>query len=204
VAGAEAARRAVARGSRVTLLEAKPELGRRARTAGLRRGRERWRLYLEWLTGELCSHVVDVRLRQTASDIAALDPDLVILATGSRPRRAGWHDNQYGLVADADEVIVSPPEPRGSASAVIVDQEGGFTAPTAAESLRHAGWTVQIITDLPFVTAKVDPPQVWFVRRRLKKAGVTLRGTQSSDTVRAAGRSSIRSRTKSPQSRHQT
>lgn len=178
VAGAEAARRAAARGSRVTLLEAKPELGGRARTAGLRSGRERWRLYLEWLAGELRSHGVDVRLGQAAdaNDIAALDPDLVILATGSRPRRAGWHDNRHGLVADADEMIVSPPEPRGSASAIIVDQEGGFTAPTAAESLCHAGWTVQIITDLPFVAAKVDPTQVWFVRRRLKKAGVTLRG----------------------------
>jgi hypothetical protein len=153
-------------------------LGGRARTAGLRRGRERWRLYLEWLAGELHSHGVDVRLGQAAdaNDIAALDPDLVILATGSRPRQAGWHDNQYGLVADADEAIGSPPEPRGSASAIIVDQEGGFTAPTAAESLCHAGWTVQIITDLPFVAAKVDPTQVWFVRRRLKKAGVTLRG----------------------------
>lgn len=119
-----------------------------------------------------------MRLGQAAdaSDVAALDPDFVILATGSRPRRAAWHDNHYGSVADADEVIVSPPEPRGSASAIIVDQEGGFTAPTAAESLCHAGWTVQIITDLPFVAAKVDPTQVWFVRRRLKKAGVTLRG----------------------------
>src|SRR5213083_2200095 len=74
-------------------------------------------------------------------------------------------------------MIVSPPEPGKSAGAIIVDQEGGFTAPTAAESLRHAGWTVQIITDLPFVAAKVDPTQVWFVRRRLKKAGVTLRGS---------------------------
>jgi len=163
----------------VTLLEAKPELGGRARTAGLRRGRERWRLYLEWLAGELRSHGVDVRLGQAAdaSDIAALDPDLVILAAGSRPRRAEWHDNHDGMVADADEVIVSPPQPRGSASAIIVDQEGGFTAPTAAESLCHAGWTVQIVTDLPFVAAKVDSTQVWFVRRRLKQAGVTLRGT---------------------------
>jgi 2,4-dienoyl-CoA reductase-like NADH-dependent reductase (Old Yellow Enzyme family) len=178
VAGAEAARRAAARGSRVTLLEAKPELGGRARTAGLRRGRERWRLYLEWLASELRSHGADVRLGQAAdaSDIATLVPDLVILATGSRPRRAGWHDNRHGLVADADEVIVSPPGPQGSASAIIVDADGGFTAPTAAESLCQAGWTVQIITDLPYVAAKVDPTQVWFVRRRLKKAGVTLRG----------------------------
>jgi glycine/D-amino acid oxidase-like deaminating enzyme len=179
VARAEAARRAAARGSRVTLLEAEPELGGRARTAGLRRGRERWRLYLEWLAGELHTHGVDVRLGQAADakDIAALDPDLVILATGSRPRRAEWHDNHHGLVADADEVIVSPPRPRGSASATIIDQEGGFTAPTAAESLSHACWKVQIITDLNFVAAKVDPTQVWFVRRRLKKAGVTLRGS---------------------------
>jgi dimethylglycine catabolism A len=155
----------------VTLLELKPELGGRARTAGLRRGRERWRLYLEWLAGELHSHGVDVRLGQAvdANDIAALDPDIVILATGSQPRRAGWHDNHDHLVADADEVIVSAPEPRGSASAIIVDQEGGFTAPTAAESLRHADWTVQIITDLPFVAAKVDPTQVWFVRRRVPR-----------------------------------
>src|SRR5215469_8941552 len=179
VAGAEAARRAAARGSRVTLLEAEPELGGRARTAGLRRGRERWRLYLGWLAGELRSHGVDVRLGQAAdaNEIAALDPDVVILATGSRPRRAEWHDNHHGMVADADQVIVSPPGPRGSASAIIVDQEGGFTAPTAAESLHHVGWTVQIITDLPFVAAKVDPTQVWFVRRRLKKAAVTLRGS---------------------------
>jgi 2,4-dienoyl-CoA reductase-like NADH-dependent reductase (Old Yellow Enzyme family) len=178
VAGAEAARRAAARGSRVTLLEAKPQLGGRARTAGLRRGRERWHLYLEWLAGELRGHGVDVRLGQAAdvSDIAALDPDMVIVATGSRPRRAGWQDNHDALVADADDVIVTPPEPRDGASAIIVDQEGGFTAPTAAESLCRAGWTVQIITDLPFVAAKVDPTQVWFVRRRLKKAGVALRG----------------------------
>jgi 2,4-dienoyl-CoA reductase-like NADH-dependent reductase (Old Yellow Enzyme family) len=178
VAGMEAARHVAMRGSRVTLLEEKPKLGGRADTAGLRRGRERWRLYLDWLATELDSHGVDVRVGQTATaeQVAALGPDLVILATGSRPRRTAWHDDPEAPIADADDVIVSPPVPRGNGSATIVDCEGGFTAPTAAESLCRAGWQVRIITDLPFVAAKVDATQVWFVRRRLKQAGITLRG----------------------------
>jgi 2,4-dienoyl-CoA reductase-like NADH-dependent reductase (Old Yellow Enzyme family) len=178
VAGAEAARHAALRGSRVTLLEEKPKLGGRADTAGLRRGRERWRLYLDWLATELDTHGVDVRLGHAvdAEQIAALGPDLVILATGSRPRRTAWHDDPEAAIADADAVIVSPPVPRESAHVTIVDFEGGFTAPTAAESLCGAGWTVRIITDLPFVAAKVDATQVWWVRRRLKQAGVTMLG----------------------------
>jgi hypothetical protein len=178
VAGMEAARHAAMRDSRVTLLEAKPQLGGRAGTAGLRRGRERWRLYLDWLATELETHGVDVRLGQAAdaAHIAALRPDLVILGTGSRPRRTAWHDDPEASIADADDVIISPPVPRGSASVTIVDWDGGFTAPTAAESLCGAGWKVRIITDLPFVAAKVDATQVWIVRRRLKQAGVTLLG----------------------------
>ncbi|MGY1683223.1 FAD-dependent oxidoreductase [Geodermatophilus sp. SYSU D01176] len=177
VAGAEAARRAARRGNRVTLLEERPRLGGRARTAGLRRGRQRWDLYLDWLDAELRDLGVDIRLGApaTADTIAALAPDSVVLATGSRPRRTSWHDSGVA-VADADEVIVAPPVPRGSGAVTIVDAEGGFTAPTAAEALVGAGWTVRIITDLAYVAATVDPTQVWFVRRRLKKAGVDLQG----------------------------
>jgi 2,4-dienoyl-CoA reductase-like NADH-dependent reductase (Old Yellow Enzyme family) len=178
VAGMEAARHAAMRGNRVTLVEAAPQLGGRAQTAGLRHGRERWRLYLDWLAAELDSHGVDVLVGQAADagHIAELAPDLVILATGSRPRRTALHDDPEASVADADDVIVSTPAPHRGANVTIVDWEGGFTAPTAAESLAEAGWNVRIITDLPFVAAKVDATQVWFVRRRLKQAGVAMVG----------------------------
>jgi dimethylglycine catabolism A len=177
VAGAEAARRAARRGHRVTLLEERPRLGGRTRTAGLRRGRERWDLYLDWLEAELRALGVDLRLGQpaTVAAVTALAPDRVVLATGSRPRPTPW-DGQDVAVADADEVIVVPPVPHGTGGAIVVDAEGGFTAPTAAEALVKAGWAVRIVTDLPYVAAKIDATQVWFVRRRLKKAGVALEG----------------------------
>jgi dimethylglycine catabolism A len=111
----------------------------------------------------------------TVDLVTALAPDTVVLATGSRPRRTPWHDSDV-VVADADDVIDAPPVPHGTRTAMIIDDEGGFTAPTAAEALVGAGWDVRILTDLPYVAAKVDPTQVWFVRRRLKQAGVELQG----------------------------
>ena len=78
-------------------------------------------------------------------------------------------------MVDADTVVGDaphPPEP--GARALVVDDEGGFVAPTAAEALVATGWTVAIATSLTSVAAGVDPTQVWFVRRRLKLAGVEL------------------------------
>ena len=57
---------------------------------------------------------------------------------------------------------------------MVVDDEGGFVAPTAAEALAAAGWHVRIVTPLTSVAADVDATQVWWVRRRLKQTGVDL------------------------------
>jgi hypothetical protein len=55
---------------------------------------------------------------------------------------------------------------------MLVDEEGGFVAATAAEALASAGWSVRIATSFMSVAADVDPTQVWWVRRRLKQAGM--------------------------------
>lgn len=178
-AGAEAARRAARRGAEVVLLEERDRTGGRARTAGARRGRERWDLWLDWSDAELAAAGVDVRRGAAAGveDVLALDPAAVVVATGSLPRAHTWAEDPALSVRDADEVIEAPPRPRGSGRALVLDTEGGFVAPTAAEALVAAGWSVQVVTDLPVVAGAVDPTQVWFVRRRLKQAGVALVGS---------------------------
>ena len=177
VAGAEAASRAAERGSSVVLLEQGDRIGGRAELAGRRPGRERWGLYLDWLVERLERTGVDVRLgtAATVGDVLALEPDSVVVASGSTPRWPSWVAGAPSTVVDADSVVArTPPPTEPGAVALVVDDEGGFVAPTAAEALAAAGWTVRIATSLTSVAAEVDPTQVWFVRRRLKLAGVEL------------------------------
>ena len=56
--------------------------------------------------------------------------------------------------------------------ALVLDDEGGFLAPTAAEALVAAGCTVEIATTHTSVGALIDPTQQPFVLRRLALAGV--------------------------------
>lgn len=177
VAGAEAAYRAAERGARVTLFERTQHIGGRARIAAQRRGRERWHLYLAWLSEQLQRTGVDLRLGVEAApaDVLALHPDLVIASSGSTMRSPSWVAGPPSPVVDADQVVDTAPRPPGPGACVLVaDDEGGFVAPTAAEALVAAGWTVRIATTLPAVASFVDPTQIWWVRRRLKKAGVEL------------------------------
>lgn len=177
VAGAEAAYRAAQLGSVVIVFERSGQLGGRARIAGSRQGRERWGLYLSWLADQITDTGVDLRLNTdpTVDDILGLDPDAVLIASGSTLRLPEWAFESPIAVVDADLVVsAAPTPPQDGAVALIVDEDGGFIAPTAAEALIAAGWTVRLITSLPSVAARVDPTQVWFVRRRLKLAGVEL------------------------------
>ena len=87
-AGWPAWRRPARRRSAVTavvLFERRPELGGRARLAGLRRGRERWHRYIDWLRDEAEAAGAESALasRRTPQDVLAERPDAVIVATGS-------------------------------------------------------------------------------------------------------------------------
>src|SRR4029450_12093832 len=61
-----------------------------------------------------------------------------------------------------------------SPSALVLDDEGGFLAPTAAERLVAEGFTVEIATTHPVVGADIDPTQQPFVFRRLALAGIVM------------------------------
>ena len=91
-AGLEAARVAAERGHEVVLLEAAREPGGQVRLAARATPRRADLMgIVDWLAAECRLSGVDIRCDTVADgpDIAALEPDVVIVATGGRPRAAG-------------------------------------------------------------------------------------------------------------------
>jgi dimethylglycine catabolism A len=172
VAGLEAARGAALRGHDVVLFERRPELGGRARLAARRRGRERWLLYVDWLREEAVDAGVELRVGVDADAQAVLaeQPDAVVLATGSVLRDEARLPGPVPVL-DVDELLEHGP-PHFAGRVLVLDDEGGFLAPTAAEAL--AGREVEIATSHPSVGAQIDPTQLPFVLRRLYEQGVAL------------------------------
>jgi dimethylglycine catabolism A len=157
------------------LYERRPGLGGRARLAGLRKGRERWALYIDWLRAEAEGAGAELRtgVDATAQHVLADAPDAVILATGSRLRSTAAIPGPV-LVVDVDVLLEhGPPEVR-TRSALVLDDEGGFLAPSAAERLVAEGFSVEIATTHPVVGAEIDPTQQPFVFQGLELAGVVM------------------------------
>jgi hypothetical protein len=174
VAGLEAARGAALRGHSVVLLERREQLGGRARLAGARRGRDRWARYVDWLRGEAQAAGAELRsgVAATAQAVLAESPDAVILATGSALRPSAVLPGPVPVI-DVD-ALLEHGAPVGAGSALVLDDEGGFLAPTAAERLAADGFAVEVATTHPVVGAEIDPTQHPFVIRRLALAGVAM------------------------------
>jgi dimethylglycine catabolism A len=171
VAGLEAARNAALKGHDVVMLERAAHIGGRARLNAVHGWRPSWAQYLDWLTAELADLGVAVRSGAAASvaEVLALAPSVVVVATGSRLRPMPGSS-----LVDADEVIATPPAPRGDGIAVLIDDDGGFVGPTAAAALAEQGWSVTLATPLPALAAEVDATQIRFVHERLAKAAPTV------------------------------
>jgi hypothetical protein len=97
----------------------------------------------------------------------------VILATGSRLRDTAAIPGPVPVL-DVDVLLENgPPEVR-TRSALVLDDEGGFMAPSAAERLIAEGFSVEIATTHPVVGAEIDPTQQPFVFQSLELAGVVM------------------------------
>jgi 2,4-dienoyl-CoA reductase-like NADH-dependent reductase (Old Yellow Enzyme family) len=175
-AGLEAARVAALRGHRVVLFERRPVLGGRARLAGLRFGRERWNIYIDWLRGEAEAADADIRVGVEADVDAVLGerPDAVVVATGSILRPEARLPGPLPVL-DVDELLDGADLPdQSSGSALILDDDGHQLAPTAAEKLVEAGFEVEIATTHPAVGDLIDATQLPLVLQRLARDGVRL------------------------------
>jgi NADPH-dependent 2,4-dienoyl-CoA reductase/sulfur reductase-like enzyme len=178
VAGLEAARSAALRGHHVVVFERRSVLGGRARLAGLRSGRERWRRYIDWLRLEAEAAGVEIRVgvEADAQAVLAERPDAVIVATGSVLRPQARLPGPLPVL-DVDELLEGGvdgfPDP-STGKALILDDDGHQLAPTAAEVLVEAGFVVEIATTHPAVGSLIDATQSPFLLQKLARDGVRL------------------------------
>ena len=175
VAGLEAARSAGLRGHKVVILDKESKAGGRAGLNARYGWRPTWQRYLDFLLAEIEEAGVEVRygVEATPGVILGLEPDEVILATGSKVRDAFLTSTSIPT-HDADDIIVRTPAPAEASTAVIVDEENGFCGPTAAVALAESGWNVIIATPLQMVAGDVDGTLLPFVHRRLEGAHATI------------------------------
>jgi NADPH-dependent 2,4-dienoyl-CoA reductase/sulfur reductase-like enzyme len=152
----EAARVAALRGHKVTLFEARANLGGSLRLASLAPTRQTMADLLVWLEQEIYRLGVEVHLNSfvDASDIAAEKPDHVIVATGSSPRMDGIQLIAAGEpIAGIDrphalsslDLFENPQRPLGK-NAVVIDDVGHFEAVATAEYLLGKGLNVTFVT----------------------------------------------------------
>jgi 2,4-dienoyl-CoA reductase-like NADH-dependent reductase (Old Yellow Enzyme family) len=144
-AGLEAARVSAARGHAVTLLEAADEAGGQVRLAA-RLGRRREIMgIVDWLVAEVEGLGVETKFNYLAEaeDVRALDPDVVVVATGGVPN-TGFLESGAELVTTGWDILAGQAAPAGSV--LFFDDNGQHSGLSAAEFMARAGASLEFVT----------------------------------------------------------
>ena len=147
-AGLETARVAAARGHRVTLLEGAGELGGQVRLWTRVPGMGEIGKVLTYFERELVRLEVDMRLASwaDADAVVALEPDAVVVATGSRPYVPNVPGAPSGTVEVLNAWDVLGGQSRSGRRAVVVDEVGRQDAPNLALVLAQQYEEVELVT----------------------------------------------------------
>ena len=168
VAGLEAARVTAEAGHRVTLLERASELGGQvALTARLPR-QDAHRHLVEWRSHTLARLGVRIELGIDADSeaVLGLEPDTVVVATGSEP------DRRYATAIPATDVLAGV---ELDGPVIVLDEEGHRKGAGVAETLAASGKDVTLIGDRIAPLASLESSLAAAPgRRRLVEAGVRV------------------------------
>ncbi|MDB4558976.1 NADH:flavin oxidoreductase [Amylibacter sp.] len=203
-AGLEAARVAAERGHSVVVFEAQADAGGQVRLTALNKRRAEMISIIDWRMAQCAARDVEFRFNTwaDADEITALNPDVVIVATGGLPNMELYETGvDVPHVISAWDIISGDVKPADHV--LIYDESGDHPALMAAETASEAGAKVEIMTPdrtfspevmamnlVPYMRSLQDKDVTFTVTRRLvgvEKTGnklTALVGTDYSDFVK--------------------
>ncbi|GGA08234.1 NADH:flavin oxidoreductase [Neptunicoccus cionae] len=194
-AGLEAARVAAERGHNVTVFEAQPDPGGQIRLTAQNPRRREMISIIDWRMSQCAARDVTFHFNTWAepADVTALNPDVVIVATGGIPNLELFETGKDAAhVVSAWDIIAGDVKP--AQNILIYDESGDHPALQAAETAALAGSTVEIMTPdrtfspdvmamnlVPYMRSLQDKDVTFTVTRRL--TGVTQDGNKLRATI---------------------
>ncbi|MEP3631472.1 MAG: NADH:flavin oxidoreductase [Shimia thalassica] len=194
-AGLEAARVAAERGHDVTVFEAQPDPGGQIRLTAQSPRRREMMSIIDWRMAQCAARDVAFHFNTwaEAEDVTALNPDVVIIATGGLPNtelfETGKDTPHVVTTWDLISADVKPAQ-----NVLIYDESGDHPALQAAEIAAAAGSQVEIMTPdrvfapdvmamnlVPYMRSLQDKDVTFTVTRRLMD--VTRSGNKLSATI---------------------
>lgn len=170
-AGLEAARTAALRGHDVHLYEATRHLGGQVAIAATAPHRSDIGAITEWLAGEVERLGVTIRLATMVDPdiVAEVAPDELVIATGSTPRRDGFHvATPIAAIAGHDlahvytswDIFGFGGRATIKGPALVYDDTGTFEAISVADALLEAGVRVTMVGRYDSIGANLPYPPV--------------------------------------------
>jgi 2,4-dienoyl-CoA reductase-like NADH-dependent reductase (Old Yellow Enzyme family) len=185
-AGMKAAETAARQGHEVILIERRRRTGGQLRIAAKITGRGEIAGVIDHLDVMIRKHGVDLRLdwSPTAGEVLDLDPDHVIVATGSAPGNDIVGNLAQGIPftpgLDQDHVlsvwdVLEDDRSVGRHVVIVDDGEGGWKGIGLGLQLQVDPRHVEFVTPLPYVGAKLGPFSANLAVPRIHQSGMTTR-----------------------------
>lgn len=184
--GLEAARVAAERGHAVTVFEAQPDPGGQVRLIVRNPRRREMQGIIDWRMARCAAHDVVFRFNCWAEtqDVLALDPDVVIVATGGLAQIPPLQSGD-DLVVTAWDLISGDVRP--GTNVLVWDDAGDHAGLMAAEIAANAGARVEIVTRDRSVAPEVMGMNLVPYMRALQPRDVTFTVTRTVERVERAG-----------------
>lgn len=184
-AGLEAARISAERGHDVTIFEAAPSAGGQVLLAAKASWRADLLGIIDWRVNELERLGVQIHYNVYAEEdeILALNPDLVIIATGGIPN-TDWLPGGH-LVTSPWDILEGGIKP--AKDVLIVDGTGRHVALSAADVCHRAGATVRFVTIDDTIAAEQAYAERTIWRKQANEMGLPIRTEEALVSVRRTG-----------------